>query len=59
MDCCCEVRSVSGICLIALLIAIFPANVSGGDERNEVGWQARHRMVAAAPLQALYIGVLW
>jgi DoxX-like family len=40
-------RSVAGICLIVLLIAIFPRQRERGDERNDVGWQAGHRVVAA------------
>ena len=35
-------RRTAGICLIVLLIVMFPANVKRGDERNDSGRQARH-----------------
>ena len=40
-------RSVAGICLIVLLISIFPANVSAAMKGTMLGWQAGHRVVVA------------
>ena len=46
-------RSLAGICLIALLIVMFPANVSAPWGRPATPLWLR------APMQVLFIGLLW
>jgi uncharacterized membrane protein len=52
-------RSVTGICLIVLLIAIFPANVSAAMKGTTLAGKPATGLWLRAPMQALFIGVLW
>jgi uncharacterized membrane protein len=52
-------RSVAGICLMVLLIAIFPANVSAAMKGTTLAGKPATALWLRAPTQALFIGVLW
>lgn len=45
-------RSLAGICLIVLLIALFPANVHAVFQRSHAGGQAGHCALVASPYAA-------
>lgn len=52
-------RSLAGICLIALLIAMFPANVSAASQGTTFAGKAATPLWLRAPMQGLFIGLLW
>ena len=52
-------RSLAGICLIALLIAMFPANVSAALKGTTLARKPATPLWLRAPMQVLFIGLLW
>ena len=52
-------RALAGICLIALLIAMFPANVNAALKKTTLAGKAATPLRLRAPMQALFIGLLW
>ncbi len=52
-------RSASGICLIALLIAMFPANVNAALKGATLAGKPATPLWLRAPMQVLFIGLLW
>ena len=52
-------RQITGICLILLLVAMFPANVNAA--LNEIAFRGRAAtpLLLRAPLQLIYIVLLW
>jgi uncharacterized membrane protein len=50
-------RRIAGICLMLFLIAVFPANVHAAEEGVAVG--PLTALWFRAPLQALFLGLLW
>lgn len=51
--------SLAGICLIALLIAMFPANVKAALEHTTLRGKPATGLWLRAPMQLLFIGLLW
>jgi uncharacterized membrane protein len=51
--------TLSAYCLIALLIAMFPANVNAARSGTKLRGRAATPLVVRAPMQALWIGLLW
>jgi uncharacterized membrane protein len=51
-------RAVTGLCLIALLVAMFPANMRAAFNHMEVGGRAATPLWLRAPIQLLFIGLL-
>ena len=45
--------------LILLLVAMFPANIYAARIRHVIAGQPHTRMIVRAPLQILWIGLLW
>ena len=52
-------RSLAGICLIALLIALFPANVNATLKRATLAGKPATPLWLRTPMQVLFIGMLW
>ncbi len=52
-------RSLAGICLIALLIVMFPANVSAAVKKTTLAGKPVTPLWLRAPMQVLFIGLLW
>ncbi len=52
-------RSLAGICLIALLIAMFPANVNASLKGTMLAGKAATPLWLRAPMQLLFIVLLW
>ena len=52
-------RALAGICLIALLIAMFPANVNAALKKTTLAGKPATPLWLRAPMQALFIGLLW
>jgi uncharacterized membrane protein len=52
-------QRLAGICLIALLVALFPANVNAALKGKTLRGKAPTPMWARAPMQLLIIGLLW
>lgn len=52
-------RSVAGICLIALLLAMFPANVKAALQKLNVAGRPATALWLRLPMQILFIGLLW
>jgi uncharacterized membrane protein len=51
-------RAIAGLCLIALLIAMFPANMRAAFNRLELGGRAATPLWLRAPMQLLFIILL-
>jgi uncharacterized membrane protein len=51
-------RALAGLCLIALLVAMFPANMRAAFNRMELGGRAATPLWLRAPMQLLFIGLL-
>jgi uncharacterized membrane protein len=51
-------RAVAGLCLIALLVAMFPANMRAAFNHMEVAGRAATPLWLRAPIQLLFIGLL-
>jgi len=52
-------RSLAGICLIALLVVMFPANVKAANEKMTLRGKPATALWLRAPMQILFIGLLW
>lgn len=52
-------RSRAGICLIVLLIALFPANVNAAMKRATLAGRPATPLWLRAPMQLMLIGLLW
>lgn len=52
-------RSLAGVCLILLMIAMFPANVSAALKGTTLRGKAATPVWLRAPMQLLFIGLLW
>jgi uncharacterized membrane protein len=52
-------RPLSGICLILLLIAMFPANVKAAREKLNVAGRPATPLVPRTVMQAVFIGLAW
>jgi uncharacterized membrane protein len=50
---------LAGVCLIVLLVAMFPANVKAAREHLTVGGRPATRLWLRLPMQILFIGLLW
>jgi uncharacterized membrane protein len=54
-----KVRSTAGLCLIALLIAMFPANVKAAREKLLLRGKPATQLGLRLPMQLFFIGLLW
>ena len=52
-------RALAGICLIALLIAMFPANVNAAMKQTTLAGKPATPLRLRAPMQVVFIGLLW
>ena len=52
-------RSLAGVCLIALLIAMFPANVNAALKGTTLAGKPATALWLRAPMQLVFIGLLW
>jgi uncharacterized membrane protein len=52
-------RRLAGICLVLLLVAMFPANVNAIINGITLGGNAPTPLWLRAPMQLLYIGMVW
>jgi uncharacterized membrane protein len=52
-------RRLAGICLVLLLVALFPANVNATINEIPLGGNAPTPLWVRAPMQLLYIGMIW
>jgi uncharacterized membrane protein len=52
-------RSLAGICLIALLMVVFPANVNAALKGTTLAGKPATPLWLRAPMQVLFIGLLW
>jgi uncharacterized membrane protein len=52
-------RRLAGICLVLLLVAVFPANVNAIINEIPFGGDAPTPLWVRAPMQLLYIGMVW
>lgn len=52
-------RVVSGACLIALLIAMFPANVKAARQKLMLGGRPVSALWLRLPMQVVFIALLW
>jgi uncharacterized membrane protein len=52
-------RGVAGICLIALLIAMFPANMKAAREKLLLRGKPATQLWLRLPMQLFFIGLLW
>jgi len=54
-----KVRSLTGVCLIILLIAMFPANVRAAREGLLLRGKPATALWLRVPMQGLFIGLVW
>ncbi len=52
-------RRLAGVCLVLLLVAMFPANVNAIINGISLGGNAPTPLWFRAPMQLLYIGMVW
>jgi uncharacterized membrane protein len=52
-------RRLAGICLVLLLVAMFPANVNAIVNEISLGGNAPTPLWVRAPMQLLYMGMVW
>jgi uncharacterized membrane protein len=52
-------RRLAGVCLVLLLVAMFPANVNAIINGIPLGGDAPTPLWVRAPMQLLYIGMVW
>ena len=52
-------RKVAGICLVLLLVALFPANVNAALNEIPLRGEAPTPLWLRAPMQLLFIGMVW
>jgi uncharacterized membrane protein len=54
-----KTRQAAAVALIVMLVAIFPANIRAAREGLTVGGKPATRLWLRAPMQILFIGLLW
>ena len=54
-----RLRSLAGVCLIVLLILLFPANVNAAIKRTTLAGKPVTPLWLRAPMQVVFIGLLW
>ena len=54
-----KLRSVAGICLMVLLVAMFPANVRAARERLNLRGKPATALWLRVPMQVVFIGMIW
>ncbi|MFZ1998479.1 MAG: DoxX family protein [Candidatus Sulfotelmatobacter sp.] len=54
-----KMRTVAGICLIVLLLAMFPANVRAARERLPLRGKPATALWLRLPMQIFFIGLIW
>jgi uncharacterized membrane protein len=54
-----QFRSVAGTCLILLLLAMFPANIKAAREKLTLAGRPATELWLRAPMQILFITLLW
>ena len=54
-----KVRGVAGVCLIVLLVAMFPANVRAARERLPLRGKPATELWLRLPMQIFFIGLIW
>jgi len=54
-----RLRSLAGVCLIVLLILLFPANVNAAIKQTTLAGKPATPLWLRAPMQVLFIGLLW
>ena len=52
-------RVIASVALIVLLVAMFPANIKAAREGLTIGGKLATPLWLRAPMQALFIGLLW
>src|SRR4028119_2077899 len=52
-------RRLAGVCLVLLLVAMFPANVNAVLNGIPLGGNAPTPLWVRAPMQLLYVGMVW
>src|SRR4028118_125233 len=52
-------RRLAGVCLVLLMVAMFPANVNATINGIPLGGNAPTPLWVRAPMQLLYIGMVW
>jgi uncharacterized membrane protein len=52
-------RRLAGVCLVLLLVALFPANVNAITNEIPLGGNAPTPLWIRTPMQLLYIGMVW
>ncbi len=52
-------RRLAGVCLVLLMVAMFPANVNAIINGISLGGNAPTPLWVRAPMQLLYIGMVW
>ena len=52
-------RKLAGICLVLLLVAMFPANVNAALNDIPLGGDLPTKLWLRTPMQLLYIGMVW
>ena len=54
-----QTRLLAGICLILFLVAVFPANIKAAKEQLSINRRPATPLLLRAPMQILFIGLLW
>jgi uncharacterized membrane protein len=52
-------RSVAGICLIVLLVAMLPANIKAAQEGLQILGRPATPLLIRIPMQIVFIGLVW
>lgn len=52
-------RALAGVCLVLLLIAMFPANVKAAREKLNVAGRPATPLVPRTVIQIVFIGLIW
>lgn len=54
-----QTRLLAGICLVLFLLAVFPANIKAAKEQVSINRRPATPLWLRAPMQLLFIGLLW
>jgi uncharacterized membrane protein len=54
-----QTRRLAGVCLVLLLVALFPANVNAIINEIPLGGNPPTPLGIRAPMQLLYVGMIW
>jgi uncharacterized membrane protein len=54
-----KVRGVAGVCLIILLVAMFPANIRAAREHLSLRGKPATELWLRLPMQIFFIGLIW